>query len=209
MLDTIGQKYGTDKSSLLNDYLPFYDSVLSRFRSKQDLRLLEIGVHEGASLRMWEEYFPHASLILGMDVNPNATRFAAGRISVELADQSDAESLVSIGRRHGPFDIVLDDGSHIWHHQIGSLRHLFQFVAPGGVYVVEDLATSFGWYVKEYNGGTGCESPAAFLVKLATYVVGGELCDFANEQDPFIRSAPALIKSINFHRWTAIIERKR
>jgi hypothetical protein len=208
LLDIIGKRHGTDKSSLANDYLFFYHRHLAALRSKSDVRVLEIGVDEGRSLKMWDDYFPHAAVIVGMDVNPRAKRFEGGRFVIELGDQSDSEALLSIGMRHGPFDIILDDGSHIWHHQIKSLVNLFSFVRPGGFYILEGLATSFGGYIPEYNGGTGIASPVSYMMRLATNVTGGGLCDHTNEQDPFLRSAPPLITSIGFHRFTAIIERK-
>ena len=207
-LDKIGQRYGTDKSSLINNYLFFYHRYFSGLRGKSDLRLLEIGVHEGASLKMWEEYFPHAEIIVGMDVNPLAKCFEGGRIVVELGDQSDPERLAFIGHQHGPFDIVLDDGSHIWDHQVTSLRNLFEYVKPGGFYVLEDLATSFGGYVAAYRGVTGIAPPVSYVTQLATYVTGGEHCSYSNEQDTFLRLAASQITSVCFHRFTAIIERK-
>jgi len=44
----------------------------------------------------------------------------------------------------GPFDIVIDDGSHISQHQIKTFEYCFiHCVKPGGLYIVEDLQTSF------------------------------------------------------------------
>jgi hypothetical protein len=38
-----------------------------------------------------------------------------------------------------PFDIIVEDGSHASHHQQIALATLFPFVAPGGLYIIEDL----------------------------------------------------------------------
>ena len=58
-------------------------------------------------------------------------------------DQGDAQFLNSMARELGPFDIIIDDGSHMSHHIIASLNALFPHVRPGGMYVVEDLATAY------------------------------------------------------------------
>ena len=62
-LDSIGLRYGTDKSSLHHDYLDFYDRFLSPLRL-EPICILEIGVWYGASLSMWAEYFPRSLIPL-------------------------------------------------------------------------------------------------------------------------------------------------
>ena len=141
-LDLIGLKFGTDKSSASHDYLSIYERFFCH-RRNDPLKILEIGVLNGASLKVWEEYFPN-SRIIGADIDEGTRRFASGRIEIEIIDQSNLEDLVRLGVRHGPFDIIIEDGSHIWDHQITTLRTLFPFVRDGGFYVVEDLETNYG-----------------------------------------------------------------
>jgi hypothetical protein len=43
----------------------------------------------------------------------------------------------------GPFDVVIDDGSHVSAHQITSFYFLFNHLRAGGFYVIEDIQTSF------------------------------------------------------------------
>ena len=38
--------------------------------------------------------------------------------------------------------MVVDDGSHINHHQIATLEALLDHVTPGGFYVIEDIHSS-------------------------------------------------------------------
>ena len=141
-LDEIGLKHGTDKASTGHDYLNFLEPFFSRMRDKP-IRLLEIGVHRGASLRTWAEYFPNAEIV-GVDVLPWCKRYEGGRVTVELADQSNIEHLTPIGVARGPFDIIVEDGSHLWEHQVTSLKTLFPFLKDGGFYVAEDLQTNYG-----------------------------------------------------------------
>ncbi len=115
-LDSLGLEFGTDKSSADHNYLPFYERYFIALRERP-IRLLEIDVLGGASLSLWETYFPHA-LIIGADINVSTQRFARARVAVETVDQSNVKQLVQLGLKYGPFEIIIDDGSHKWDHQI-------------------------------------------------------------------------------------------
>lgn len=171
----------------------------------QPIRLLEIGVFRGQSAKMWEEYFPKG-VIIGADIEPTAKQYQTGRICIEIADQSNIADLVSLGVRHGPFDIIVDDGSHFWNHQITTLRHLFPFLKPGGFFVVEDIDTSFGAYVREYRGNSSI-STFQYLQKITEYAVADTQLDIAMEEDPFIRTFARAVEFIAFHRRTAVLRR--
>ena len=141
----IGAIHGTDKAGqrqLLHVYEEYFEPL-----RETELVLLEIGVLGGASLRMWREYFPGAR-IFGIDVDPEAVAHAADRISVLIGSQSDILFLDTVLERTGRPDIVLDDGSHHVRDQTTTLLHLWRHVKPGGIYVVEDLHTS---YMPQYN----------------------------------------------------------
>jgi predicted O-methyltransferase YrrM len=141
-LDALGIQHGTDKSSRNHGYLPLYDGVLAPLRQRP-VRLLEIGVLGGASLRMWRDYFPHGHIV-GLDRDTAAQAHAGERVEVHLADQADPQGMAALVRSLAPFDVMIDDGSHIWSHQIETLRVLLPLVKPGGVYILEDLHTSYG-----------------------------------------------------------------
>jgi hypothetical protein len=93
-------------------------------------RVLEIGVDHGGSLQLWKQYFPSAEIV-GLDINP-AAAFEEERIKVVIGDQTDAKLLESLGE----FDIVIDDGSHVLHHQSTSFTHLWP--KTKSVYLIED-----------------------------------------------------------------------
>jgi predicted O-methyltransferase YrrM len=204
-LDEIGLKFQTDKASHHHGYLGFYERFFADLRDRKDLRLLEIGVHQGASARMWEEYFPDGRII-GVDVNPDARQHASGRIVVELADQSDVAALVALGA-HGPFDIIIDDGSHVWDHQITSFRYLYPLLKAGGYYVMEDIDTSFGAAAETYRG-VGDRSAAEYLHHFCNYLVGDPALDISREPDAFIRSYARKTEFLAFHRRTCVMRRK-
>jgi len=142
------KKDGTTVYQAAKRHTDTYARFFAHLRG-EPIRLLEIGVASGASLRMWEEFFP-AAHIVGVDVNEGARRHARERTSVHIGDQGDAAFLDALGREEGPFDIVIDDGGHRMEQHRASLRALWPHVAPGGYYAIEDLLTA---YVPQYGGG--------------------------------------------------------
>jgi len=142
-LDELAIKHGTDKSSKCHNYTAVYEQMFGAMRN-EPLKILEIGVAEGASLRMWCDYFPNAE-IHGLDINPDAKVFADDRITIHIGNQNDKDDLDKIGI---DFDIVIDDGSHIVTDQIFTFKHLWPNTRL--VYVVEDVYSS---YLSRYGGG--------------------------------------------------------
>jgi hypothetical protein len=111
------------------------------------IRLLEIGVggyeHDvgGRSLLAWQAFFPFATII-GVDYLPREA-VATRHTKFRRADQGSAEDLTALCAEEGPFDIIIDDGSHLSQHQLFSFQHLFDSLKDGGIYVIEDVHTSF------------------------------------------------------------------
>jgi hypothetical protein len=204
-LDEIGLRFGTDKASHWHGYLAFYERMFAALRD-HPVTLLEIGVLAGDSLRMWQAYF-ELGRIVGADINPAAARHARERITVEVADQSRNADLERLAALHGPFDIVVDDGSHIWDHQILTLQTLFPSVKPGGFFVVEDIDTSFGDYVPTYRG-TSPISTFEYVQRLAEYVTAGGKLDLAAESDAFIRDHAGDVEFVALHRRTVVLRRR-
>ena len=128
-------KYGTDKCGPRHQYTSVYYYLL---RNKKVARVLEVGIYRGASLRMWRDFFPNAE-IFGFDFDPQ-TMFKEDRITCSYCDQLSVSSMyqaaVSAG---GNFDLIIEDGSHAPADQVRSAEVLLPFLAPGGIYVVEDL----------------------------------------------------------------------
>ena len=135
LLEELGAKYQPSKR--IHDYLRHY---WSHFR---DIRLdvksvLEIGIQTDRSLRMWEDFFPNAT-IYGIDIDPLCRRFEGGRRRVFIGDQGVPAFLRRVADVAGEFDIVIDDGSHIVEHQLRTFDVLFPSVSVNGSYVIEDV----------------------------------------------------------------------
>lgn len=205
-LNEIGRKTGTDKSSAHHDYLQFYERFFSPYRDNT-ITLLEVGVFHGASLRMWEEYFPHGSFV-GADINPEVVRFRTDRTEIEIVDQSNVQNLIDLGVKHGPFDIIIEDGSHLWEHQITTLRTLFPFVKPGGFYVVEDLQTNFGKMANNYRG-IGSVTCVEYLKRLVDLQVADEQIDIQAEEDAFLRTFGRMTDYIAFTRHACLVQKRK
>jgi hypothetical protein len=125
-------------------YFAIYQAVFGPRRA-EPLRILEIGVLGGASLRLWKRYF---TLIVGIDILPECIKFdaPADGIRVRIGNQTDARFLKRVVEEFGPFDLIIDDGSHHSSHIIASFNHLYaDGLKESGIYFVEDLHASY-WH---------------------------------------------------------------
>jgi hypothetical protein len=126
-------------------YFDIYSRHFERFRDRP-IRMLEIGVFRGGSLRMWKEYFHPDSTIVGIDIDKScaAHEIVDQDVYVRIGSQADPNFLAEVTGEFGPFDIILDDGSHKTHHQIISFGALFRTaLKDGGCYMVEDMHTNY------------------------------------------------------------------
>lgn len=134
-------KQNPDHSFAGQNYLHHYERHLAHLRAKP-IKLLEIGVFKGCSLRLWRDYFPLGD-IHGLDSNSACKAHIAQRISVHIGDQADPAVLAGLATL-GPWDVIIDDGSHKVPELIASYRGLIDHVKPGGFYVLEDLGMAYG-----------------------------------------------------------------
>ena len=137
-LTTIGLKYGTDKANY-HGYTDFYHEHLAARRA--DIHtVLEIGVWNGASLSMWKEYLPHAEVI---GIDNWLHHFPAGCITVEGDATNPALYDNHPNLKGKTYDLIIDDGSHKCSHQQASFDILWPRLNSGGVYIMEDVHSSF------------------------------------------------------------------
>lgn len=134
-LDQIGVEHLTDKSSLNHHYLSLYDLLFRHLRDKP-IRLLEIGVQFGNSLRTWRDYFTEA-MITGLDSVDNGVAKTDGRVRIRICDAySEQAVLEMIGNT---FDIIIDDGSHEPRHQKFVLDNYLPLLSGNGILIIEDV----------------------------------------------------------------------
>lgn len=205
-LDEIGLKHGTDKASTGNDFLARYEPFLANMRDKP-IKLLEIGVLGGGSVRTWRDYFPNGQII-GADINPEVRQYADDRVSIEIMDQGNTGDLERLAAM-GPFDVIIDDGSHHWYHQITTFRALMPSLKANGVYIIEDLDTSHGKYKKMY-GAPWLLTATEYLQRVSNWVVGAWVSDAEKETcpDQFLVEMAKVVDHVSFTRGAAIVRRR-
>jgi beta-1,4-mannosyl-glycoprotein beta-1,4-N-acetylglucosaminyltransferase len=140
LLTEIGLKYGTDKA-YFHLFTEFYNDYFEKFLNRK-INILEIGISDGKSLLMLRDFFPEAT-IYAIDIKQESINLNLdSRINTYTCDQSDSETIKKLFANI-KFDIIIDDGSHLTSHQQLSLAILFPFLNQGGIYIVEDLHTSY------------------------------------------------------------------
>jgi hypothetical protein len=138
-------------------YFEIYERHFARFRG-QAIHLVEFGVSQGGSLQMWRHYFGAAAQLYGVDINPNCQQFEEPGVRIFIGDQADRSFLRDLAQKLPPIDILIDDGGHTMEQQIATFEELFPKVSPNGVYLCEDLHTSY-WH----RWGGGYRRPGSFI----------------------------------------------
>ena len=139
-------------------YFNVYDRHFSRYRDTE-VNVLEFGVSEGGSLQMWKNYFGPKCKIYGVDINPACKSLEEDRVKIYIGDQEDKVFLKSIAEDIPRIDILIDDGGHRMQQQINTFEELFPSIEKNGVYLCEDMHTSYwkGW------GGGGYKKRGTFI----------------------------------------------
>lgn len=130
-------------------YTEAYDRFFSKYRGRK-VKVLEIGVFKGGSLQMWKNYFGEEAEIIGIDIDPECKKCEEKGIQVFIGDQENRDFLQLLKKKVGKVDIIIDDGGHTMQQQIVTFEELFSILDKDGVYLCEDLHTS---YWEEYGGG--------------------------------------------------------
>ena len=185
--ERFGRESGTDKVSH-HGYQRFYPRFLQPMRGSVT-GMLEIGILHGQSVRMWEKYFPRA-FVYGIDLNAESS---TPRSRIFRADQSNADQLTAVRQQiTRPVQFILDDGSHVPEHQMLAFDLYFSaLLQPGGVYIVEDVETSYWARGEIYGYPTryGHLHPRSF-VELCKPLVDDVNAEFLSPDAKASRSSP-------------------
>lgn len=186
-LDELAIKFGTDKSSKFHNYTAIYENYFSSIKDKP-LVFVEIGFGRGNSTYMWEAYFPNAEIHI-IDINRNDCfskygKKLSSRCTLHQADQANPEQLHEIMRKIGKeVDILIDDGGHTMKQQLVSFNELFPYIKTGGLYVIEDLHTSYSNKYKQYFDLPNGQTMINYLKNLVDEVnFVGKMSGLANKQ---------------------------
>lgn len=132
-------------------YFDVYERHFARYRGT-DVHVVEFGAAQGGSLQMWKHYFGPRSRVFGVDINPACKQVEEEQVEVFIGDQEDRDFLKSLASRIPRIDILIDDGGHTMKQQIATYEELFPHIDADGVYLCEDLHTS---YWPNFGGGVG------------------------------------------------------
>jgi hypothetical protein len=130
-------------------YFGIYDRHFSRFRNTTCMSSSS-RVSQGGSIEMWRNYFGPDAQICGVDINPECARFERPGVKILIGDQEDRGVLKTVRQACPRIDILIDDGGHTMKQQIATFEELFPHVSENGVYLAEDLHTS---YWPRWGGG--------------------------------------------------------
>lgn len=155
-LDKLAIKHESDKSSKHHDYCKHYQKHFEHFRDKAVI-LLELGVggyefpeRGGSGLRMWSEFFSMGR-IYGIDLYDKSKVRVPVRTKIFQGSQADGDFLQKVMEDIGCPDIIIDDASHMNELTIQSFKHLFPWLSKGGIYVIEDIESSW-WNNHGFDG---------------------------------------------------------
>lgn len=194
----IGKKYPSSKN--ISGFIQLYEKYFSSLKNSK-INILEIGVEGGDSLRIWREYFTNAN-ICGIDIDKKD--FKIDNTEILQGDQSDKNFLKTLIDKYKNFDIIIDDGSHQAKHINASFKFLFPYLNNNGIYVIEDLQTS---YFPRYGGSrinlNKKKSSMNFIKSLTDTI------NYEKNDRPFYKKSDfdGHIKSIYFHQNIAFINK--
>ena len=144
-LQTIIDNNRTDKNTC-HSYLPLYDSLLSRLKDTAT-NVLEIGICQGGSIKMWADFFTNAT-VYGLDIMPiehvwdgikNNDRILL-QTSVDAYDSNFFNKTLSSKK----FDFVLDDGPHTLESMMTFVKSYSTLLTDNGILILEDVQ-EYGW----------------------------------------------------------------
>jgi SAM-dependent methyltransferase len=159
LLCSIMSEKGSDKGGRHKEhnYTTFYFALLAP-RREHPLRIFELGLGTnnldvasnmgaygvpGASLRGWATFCPNA-LVYGADIDARIL-FTEDRIQTYYCDQTDPASIATLWDTdclRADFDVIVEDGLHSYDANACFLANSLHKLAPGGVYIVEDIAAA-------------------------------------------------------------------
>ena len=183
-------------------YFEIYDRYFSRYRGT-DVHFLEIGVYHGGSLQMWKDYFGPKAKIFAVDVNPKCKQFEDDQVAIFIGDQADKQFLSRLTRELPRLDIVIDDGGHGMEQQINSFEVLYPHISPNGIYLCEDMHTS---YWKRFGGGY--RNPGSFVEYSKNFVDALNAWHFEDKGKGEVSEFTKTTYGLHFYDSVLVIEKR-
>jgi len=202
-----GKLYNTDKVTH-HKYHEIYEFYIKKFYNMEG-SLLEIGISDGSSLKMWLDLFPKA-YIYGMDISLG---YNGDRYKTIIGDQSNINDLNKVKNtilnENSNLFLIVDDGSHIPEHQLLTFNTLFPLLCEEGIYIIEDIETSY-WTkngIYDYETRYGYKHPNS-IIEIFKDVIDSINSEFAGNRNNRVLHHN-IIDSIIFSQNCIIIKKKK
>ena len=144
--------YGSDKATIHNYHIIYYDILKDKLNKK--INILEIGIgtnninilsnmgkngKPGASLRAFRDFLPNAN-VYGADIDRKIL-FTEERINTFYIDQTDIDilNLVKSELINIKFDLIIDDGLHNTEANLNSILFSLDLLSSKGIIIIEDI----------------------------------------------------------------------
>lgn len=171
-------------------YFEAYDRHLTKFRGKSPV-VMEVGIYSGGSLGMWRSYFGPGCSIIGVDIEDACRVYESDGVKVLIGDQGDPEFWRKSQAILPPVDVFIDDGGHTKTQQIVTLEQVLPRIAPGGVFICEDIHGARNGFMAFVSGMAG-------LLHKTAKRDGGEVPDELQKQ----------IHSIHIYPYMVVVEKR-
>ena len=182
-------------------YFDVYETHFARYRNK-DIVILEIGVSHGGSLQLWRKYFGAKAKIYGIDIDPRCKALEEQNIEILIGSQSDRKFLRDVTQKIPKVDILIDDGGHTMIQQITSFQELYAHIKDDGVYLCEDLHTSY-WL----NVGGGVRRKGSFI-EFSKNLIDQLNAYHSHQQKLQVSDFTKTTSSIHYYDSVIVIEKK-
>ena len=197
--------FNNNDKNLMNKwdhYFQIYERHFKKYKDK-NIVLLEIGVSHGGSLQMWADYFGEDSKIYGVDIDSRCKEFENNKIKIFIGSQSDRGFLQELKNKIPKVDILIDDGGHFMDQQIILYEEMFDHINDDGIYLCEDIHTSYWLYF-----GGGYKRRGTFLEYSKHFI--DMLNAYHSEEKGFrVNQFTETVNSIHYYDSILVIEKKK
>lgn len=183
-------------------YFEVYEKHFSRYRNKE-IVILEIGVSQGGSLQMWKNYFGDKVKVYGIDVDPRCKALEEDNIEIFIGSQANKQFLGEIIAQIPPIDILIDDGGHTMNQQIISFEVLYDHIKEDGIYLCEDVMTSY-WVT--YGGG---HKRSGTFIEYSKNLIDQLHAYHSYQEDLNVSAFTNSANSIHFYDGIVVIEKSK
>jgi cephalosporin hydroxylase len=135
-------KTGWPDKGTVHSYIEVYEEILAPYRNTAR-NILEVGLMNGESLRMWDEYFKGYVFGIDCSIKPiggkaDLTKAIEEGLYISIGDATDPATVERFYKGL-KFDVIIEDAGHSIEQQLTIYNTLESYLNEGGIYIVEDV----------------------------------------------------------------------